>query len=284
MAFTERLALVIDANGKGAISELKKVGDTANREIGRAESSTRRLSANLVSAGAVAVGAGAAISAGLYQAAQAANSLGDSQDKAMAAFGAGYAAPIEKFASNAFESMGKSKAAAIEAAATYGNIGKSFGLSGKLLIDYGTTLATRTADVAERQKKSYEEVQKAFEGGLRGRGKALLALGIKVDEAAVKEEAYRSGLAKEGTALTSNQKAMAAYQIIMQKTADSAKFYADNNDIGQAADRFKAQMENLKAGLGESILPIVVKITEGVGGWSTSSTNWTRQCRRPSGR
>lgn len=35
MAITERLALIVDLNGAAALHELDKIGDTAERQLGR---------------------------------------------------------------------------------------------------------------------------------------------------------------------------------------------------------------------------------------------------------
>lgn len=69
--FTERLAILIDADGRGAIREIEKVGDTAERELSRAGGASSNLSASFMRAGALTVGASVAMGVGLYKAAQA---------------------------------------------------------------------------------------------------------------------------------------------------------------------------------------------------------------------
>ena len=65
MAFLERLQMIIDADASGAAREFKKMGNTADRELGKATKSMDRMSAKLTSFGAGAVVGAAALGAGL---------------------------------------------------------------------------------------------------------------------------------------------------------------------------------------------------------------------------
>lgn len=81
MAFTERLAILVSADGEQAIRELGKVGDAAEKELGRAGEASKNYSASFVRAGAMAVGATAVLGAGLYKAAMAFDSAEQQQIK-----------------------------------------------------------------------------------------------------------------------------------------------------------------------------------------------------------
>lgn len=263
MAFTERLTLAIDADVKGAMRELEKVGQGAERELGRAETSAKRLSSQLTTYGAVAVGASAVAARGFYSAAQSAQDLADSVDRANATLGSGK--EVQEFASGAAKQFGLSRAAALDLAATFGNVGKAAGLSGSQLSKMSIDLAGRTADLAEQQKLNVDEVQKAIVSGLGGRAKALKAMGVDLDTAAIKEEAYRSGIARTGETLTKSQTFLAAYNLLLKQTTDAQGAAGDASDIGVQAKQFTAEMENLKAAIGAGALPVVQKLAAGVG-------------------
>ena len=47
MALLERLQILIDADGKGAVREFQKVGTTADRELSKADDRVRKVSAGL---------------------------------------------------------------------------------------------------------------------------------------------------------------------------------------------------------------------------------------------
>ena len=65
MALLERLQILIDADAGGAVREFKKIGNTADRELGKATKSMDRMSSKLTSFGAGAVVGAAALGAGL---------------------------------------------------------------------------------------------------------------------------------------------------------------------------------------------------------------------------
>ena len=63
MALLERLQILIDADAGGAVREFKKIGNTADRELGKATKSMDRMSSKLTSFGAGAVVGAAALGA-----------------------------------------------------------------------------------------------------------------------------------------------------------------------------------------------------------------------------
>jgi hypothetical protein len=65
VALLERLQILIDADASGAVREFKKIGNTADRELGKATKSMDKMSAKLTSFGAGAVVGAAALGAGL---------------------------------------------------------------------------------------------------------------------------------------------------------------------------------------------------------------------------
>jgi polyhydroxyalkanoate synthesis regulator phasin len=65
------LAIIIDANGAGAVREFNKVGKSADKELGKSTERTRQLGASLTQVGAVMVGVGAVLVGGAIKAAQA---------------------------------------------------------------------------------------------------------------------------------------------------------------------------------------------------------------------
>lgn len=251
---TERLALIIDADAKGAVRELKSLGLTAEKELGKPQATIDKVSAGLTRYGVAATVTGGAVAAGLRIAAEATQDLADSKDKADAVFGDTKA--LDSFAADAATNLGKSKAAALDAASVFGNIGKAAGVGGQQLVTISTELATRAADLAEQQKKSYSDVESAIIAGLNGRGKALKSLGVDLSEAKLQEVAYAEGIAASGDKLTAQQRYLAAYKTILDQTSSAQRFFAKStDDMGVAQAQANAEFENAKAALGEAALP-----------------------------
>jgi len=69
--WSDRLALIITADTKGAVAGLEAVGTTAERELTKAQTSLDATGRNLTRFGVGSIAAGAVIGAGLYKAAQA---------------------------------------------------------------------------------------------------------------------------------------------------------------------------------------------------------------------
>lgn len=65
MALSERLAIIITANGSGAISEFRKIETSAARSVGKAETTAGKFKANASRIGAGMVIVGAAVAAGM---------------------------------------------------------------------------------------------------------------------------------------------------------------------------------------------------------------------------
>lgn len=72
MALTERLAILITANGAQAMAEFQKTGRTAERSMRTLDGRTQQIGAGLTRAGAAMVGFGAVTALGMFKAAQAA--------------------------------------------------------------------------------------------------------------------------------------------------------------------------------------------------------------------
>lgn len=72
MAVTERLEMLLTANGSQAIAEFQKTGVAAQKSLNEVDNSSARLGANLVRVGAGMAALGGVMLVGLYKAAQAA--------------------------------------------------------------------------------------------------------------------------------------------------------------------------------------------------------------------
>lgn len=257
--FTERLALLITADGSGAVRELRKVADATVAESARMETGIAKASGSLTKFGVGAVAAGAVVLAGVGKAVNAAQSLTDSFEKANAVLGKSDA--LEKWANDAVTRIGETRSEALDLAATLGNVGKAAGIApGAQLTGVATNLATRVADIAELNKKPVADVEAAVISGLNGRGRALKALGINLDANLVKEEAYRSGIAKQGTEITKAQGYLAAYNLILRDSAKAQGEAADTTDPGVALKIARAKLVTAEEDFGKSALPVFTTI------------------------
>lgn len=262
---TERLLIKVVADTRDAVQKVDALGKTSTTRLGAAGKSAEGFSASmdkvgsrLITAGAAATTAGVAMTAGLYSAAMSAQDLADSVDKAQATFGDKGAKSLDSFAEGAADALGKSKAAALDAASAYGLLLKQQGIGGAALARQSADLATRTADLAERYKKPYEEVQKAIEGVLRtGTAKSLkglLGIDIQIDPSSLK-------------GLDTAERTAKVLDEVFRQTAESAGFFAKStDDVGVKIAQTQAKWENAKASFGEASLPALTTLADSVTG------------------
>lgn len=99
--------------------------------------------------------------------------------------------------------------------------------------------------------------------GLSGEAEPLKALGIMLNETMVKAKAAELGLKGVGGKLSEEQKIMARYALIMEKTANA------QGDIGRtsdsAANRLREAMgeyEEAQVGLGQELIPVIADLAK----------------------
>jgi hypothetical protein len=242
---TERLALIIDADAKGAVKELQAVGKSASVELGKTDDALGKTKGKFLDIGVGALAFGATVAVGAKKAIDAAQDLADAQDKANATFSQTGVDAVTKFADTAADKFGLSKQKAIDMSSTFSEIGKSFQVPKDQLAEFGTTLTGLSADLAEKSGKSIEDVQQALQSAIQGKGKAVREFGIDLD---------------------AGVKGMDAFKQITEQTGDVTGFFQGQvDDAGQSAEIMKAKFENTKAALGEALVPVLSTATDIVG-------------------
>lgn len=271
MSFSETLKIIITADAAGAERSIKALSQStgglaaSGKQAQGLAASADKIGTSMIRAGAATTLAAAGMAAGIYKAAESAQSLADSVDKAQAVFGKSATSGLDRFATSAADSMGKSKAAALDAASAYGLLLKQQGIGGKALADQSSALATRTADLAEQYKKPYEEVQAAIEKVLRtGSGKSLKGLlGVNIDIDPKKLEG-----------LSTAARTAEELKQILDQTAGSAGFFAKSqDDIGVSIQKTQAKWENAKAAFGKASLPALSALAESATGLLNAFNN-----------
>lgn len=124
---------------------------------------------------------------------------------------------IDEFA----EATGRSSTELQALAGNTGDVIKALGIESSAAADLSVDLTKLAVDVASFKNASEPQVIKAFTSALTGERESLKTLGIVINEAQVKAEAFTSGIAKQGETLTSAQKAMATYQLLLSRTTDA---------------------------------------------------------------
>ena len=162
------------------------------------------------------------------------------------------------FSKNTAKTLGISQQAALDAAATFGTFGKAAGLTGKELSTFSTDFTGLAADLASFNNTTPEEAINAIGAALRGESEPLRAYGVLLNDATLKEAALKLGIYDGVGALTAQQKVLAAQKVIYEQTTDAQGDFARTSDgLANQQRILAASIEDLKAKLGQALLPVV---------------------------
>lgn len=248
----------------------KSVGaDTLNKEIDRTADNLsgmdKKGSGVVGMLGKMATAVGGALVVGklanfLGDAVEAASNLNESLSKSSVVFGE-YSKDIEEFGDTAAESMGQSKQQAIEAAATYGNLFVSMGMTSEASADMSMSLVKLASDLASFNNTSVDDALLALRSGLTGETEPLKRFNVFLNEAVLKAEALKSGLTTSKGPLDAAARAQAAYNQIFAQTATAQGDFANTADgVANQSKTLTARWADMKAQLGEKLLPVVQKL------------------------
>lgn len=275
MAVTLSILSRFDDRGvKSAQRRLAELGSSAKGFAGsmgadlvRAGSSVQRLGQNIADVGdkmstrfTLPVVAGAAL------AVKAASDLGESMNKADVVFGDS-AKAVQDWSKTTADAMGQSRAQALEAAATFGNLFKTMGVGQAESSQMSMDLTTLASDLASFNNIDPTEALVALRSGLVGEAEPMRRLGVLLSEGAVKTKAYEMGLAASGAELTEQQKVAARYALIMEQTTTAQGDFARTSDsLANKSRTLKAQVTDLGAQMGTALLPTVEGLAKSASG------------------
>jgi hypothetical protein len=123
-------------------------------------------------------------------------------------------------------------------------------------------LIKRTADIGSALNLTNDEVAAKLKSGLAGETEALRSIGIIIDEDAKKRYAWSKGIAEQGKNLTAQQKVIATFGLVMEKTTDQANNFGETVGISLPNQMkvSKAEAQNTAAAFGESLKPIMAEV------------------------
>jgi hypothetical protein len=250
------------ANAEKSLGGLdKKLDQTQSRsyragqQIGHGiQNATRIIAAAAISA--------ATISAGVFALAiKKASDLSETVNKVGVVF-KNQTPLVLAFGKDAASSMGLTEQAALEAAATFGNLFTAMKLPVAKSAEMSDKLVQLASDLASFNNIDPAVALEKLQSGITGQFRPLKELGVNIDQASIKQEAFRLGLIKTTkTALTPAIKAQAAYSLIFQQTKTAqGDFARTSGGLANQVRILKANFDDLLASLGTAALPGVAKI------------------------
>jgi hypothetical protein len=205
----------------------------------------------------------------------AASDLNESISKTSNVFGKS-ANDILKWAKNSEMALGISEQAALDAASTFGGMGKQAGLAGKDLTKFSKDTVGAASDLGSFFNVDPTQVLEDIRSGLSGETEPLRKYNIFMNEAAVKTEALRLGLIKEGQELTEQQKILARHSLIMKGVGDAQGDFAETS--GGLANGMRIAtsfIQSFRVWLGQKTLPVVNRAVQAFNRFSAAIQDLT---------
>lgn len=247
--------------------EVQIVGDadSFHRALGKASDSTSRfgrIASGVGKAGFIALGVGAGAAAiGLYKAVQAGSDWNETLNKSQVIFGKS-ADSVDKWSGTMAEAGGISEQAALDAASMFGTFGKAAGVGQKNLDNWSESLVQAASDMASFHNADPTQVLEDIRSGLAGEVEPLRKYGILMNDATLRQEAFKMGLVDSTkNALSPNIKMLAAQKLILEKLGPAAGDFArTSGGLANQQRILKAELSNVVTELGQALLPIAVKV------------------------
>jgi uncharacterized protein Yka (UPF0111/DUF47 family) len=193
---------------------------------------------------------------------EAASDANESFSKLQAVFGE-VAATMNQTLAESARTMGLSRGEAAEAIATFGNLFTSMGLSGAAAGEMSVAMVQLAADIASFNNLALDEALQKLRSGLVGEIEPLRSIGVSFNEAAVQAKALEMGLASSSKELTEQDKILARYRLIMERTTNAQGDFARTSDqLANSQRILRAQLQNLREQLGSALLPIVTTVVQ----------------------
>ena len=198
---------------------------------------------------------------------KAASDLNEEVNKAEVVFG-DTAQEIKEFAKTADRALGLTNKSALQAASTFAILGKYAGLSGRELSAFAKDSTKIAADLGSFFNTSTEDAVLAIGSALRGEAEPIRRYGVLISAASLEQAAFnfetRTGTELQRDAknqLTEQSKVLARYQAILDQTSDAQGDFGRTSDgLANSQKILAAQVENLKASMGENLLPVMQRL------------------------
>lgn len=174
---------------------------------------------------------------------------------------------IEEWGKNAAEQAGLTSAEFYQSSAVIGAGLINAGASADTAADQTIELTKRAADMASIFNTDVNDALLALQSGLRGESEPLRRFAISLDEASVNARATAMGLVDAEGEVTAYGKSQARLALIMeQSNRFQGDFVNTSDQLANGTRIVTARIKEQAAQMGEQLLPLVLKVVQGVGG------------------
>lgn len=261
MALSEKLQYVLDFNVDGGIKSLQKLGNTADKELKKADNRLDKLGKNLTKFGLGALAAAGVAGTALYKMGQGAADTEAAFSALNQVVGETAAQGLARWAEDGAEKVGLAKGAIYEAATTFGMFGKEAGMAGAELDGFIKSQITMAADWAAFKNTTPEQVIQDIRAAYAGSSETLQKYIGTVNDAAIRQAYFEATGEKVTGTLSGQQRIIGLNTLMMQKGADMAgQFARESGELSGQQAIAAAQLKNLSDEIGAGVLPMLVKL------------------------
>lgn len=248
--------VVIDADAKGVGKEIAKDLDDNQSTVAASGAGIGRSIFGGIVAGYAAIGGAQAVFGYFSDAIGGASDLNETLSKSQTIFGEN-AGALESWASGAAQAAGLSKAAALEAAAGFGNMFTQIGFTGDEAASLSQKVVQMSADLGSFNNVPTADVADRMSAAFRGEYDSLQALIPNINAARVEQEAMAATGKTNASELTAQEKAAAVLAIVNKDGAAAMGDYAKTADgAANTQKTLTASLEDQQSKLGQTLMPI----------------------------
>jgi len=244
------------------------IGDAESllRSINKSETALGKFGRSVGAVGKMAVSGFAVIGAAAAVAGVKAVNVASDANEAAAAFDTtfgGAAVSAGKFVEEFANKAGLAEHELKQLLATSGAVLQGINFTADGSADLSTKLATLAGDVASfsNVQGGAQPVMEAFTKALLGERESLKTYGIAIMEADVQQQAFIMTGKASASELTKQEKALATYELLLQKTTvQQGDLNRTQDGFANASRKAKAELRDLQAELGEELLPVATEL------------------------
>jgi hypothetical protein len=263
--FSERLAYVLSFDTTSGVKSLEKFGHTADKELSKADKGFLKSNASMNKFGAGLVAVAGVAGVGLAKLAMGALETQQNMAALEQIVGKTMTNDIGEWADDAANSLGLSKAAAIDNVTAFAQLAKMAGVNADEMEGFSEGLVGLGADFAAFKnvspEKAIQDIRSAFSGSVE----VMRKYGIFLDDATLKQAYFEvSGEMVTGT-LTGQQKVLAVNKELYRQGADMiGQFGRESGELSGQIPILKANLRNLGDQIGSGVLPMLTGAVSGL--------------------
>ena len=249
-----------------------RAADRMGRGMLAGSGALRGLGRNLAFASAGFLG-GTGLVYGLRSAISAASNLEEQTNKTRVVFGAA-GDDVVAWSKTTATSFGIASDQALQYAGQVGGMLNTSGLAREEAAQFSKQIVQLAADMASFNNEDPSDMLDRIRSGLAGEAEPLRRFSVLLSESAVKQEAYRIGLAKVGDELTEGQKVQARYSLIMKQTVDQQGDFARTADgLANSQRTLSALWREANILVGQALVPAFTDAVQAARDWLAEDKN-----------